>query len=126
MARVLIADDNPQNRALVRSVLERAGHEVLEAGDGSETLLTAMQSKPELVLLDLWLPGMSGPDLLRALYGDTRLSATVIALYTATKMSPALRDLMTTYGIEHVIPKSSEPQELLAAVERALPPEPSP
>jgi CheY-like chemotaxis protein len=122
MALVLIADDNEANRSLVRTVLEGAGHEVLEAADGSAALLTAMQSKPALVMLDLWLPGMSGPDLLRALYGDTRLSATVIALYTATKMSPALRDLMTTYGIEHVIPKPSEPQELLAAVERALSP----
>lgn len=122
MARVLIADDNPENRALVRTVLEHAGHEVLEAGDGSAALLTAMQSKPALVMLDLWLPGMSGPDLLRALYGDTRLSGTVIALYTATKMSPQLRDMMTTYGVEHVIPKPSEPQELLAAVERALSP----
>jgi CheY-like chemotaxis protein len=122
MARVLIADDAPENRLLVRTVLERAGHEVLEAADGSQALLTAMQSRPNLVLLDLWLPGMSGPDLLRAFYGDTRLSGTVVALYTATKMSPALRDLMTTYGIEHVIPKPSEPKELLEAVERALPP----
>jgi len=120
MATVLVADDDASTRFLVRTVLSHAGHNVLEAKDGGEALNTAAEHRPQLILLDLSMPSMSGPELLRALRADARTTGTPVALYTATAMNSALRDFMEMYGIRHVIPKPSEPAELLASVERAL------
>jgi CheY-like chemotaxis protein len=120
MARVLVVDDAPETRLLVRTLLTHAGHEVFEAADGSAALSRATEHQPDLVLLDFSMPAMSGPEFIRALRADPRVTRTVVALYTATAMNPALRDFMEMYEIEHVIPKPSEPLELLAAVERAL------
>jgi CheY-like chemotaxis protein len=120
MARVLVVDDAPEARLLIRTLLSHAGHEVFEAADGTVALASATEHQPALVLLDFSMPGMSGPEFIRALRADSRVSRTVVALYTATTMNPALRDFMEMYDIKHVIPKPSEPMELLAAVERAL------
>ncbi|MGA8098409.1 MAG: response regulator [Candidatus Cybelea sp.] len=120
MARVLVVDDAPDTRLLVRTLLTHVGHEVFEAADGAVALSSATEHRPDLVLLDFSMPAMSGPEFIRALRADPRAMRTVVALYTATAMNPALRDFMQMYGIEHVIPKPSEPLELLAAVERAL------
>ncbi|MGB9652509.1 MAG: response regulator [Candidatus Cybelea sp.] len=120
MARVLVVDDAPETRLLVRTLLTHAGHEVLEAADGAVALSSAAEHQPDLVLLDFSMPAMSGPEFIRALRDDPRVTRIVVALYTATAMNPALRDFMEMYEIKHVIPKPSEPRELLAAVERAL------
>jgi CheY-like chemotaxis protein len=121
VARVLVVDDAPETRLLVRTLLTHAGHEVFEAADGAVALSSAAEHQPDLVLLDLSMPTMSGPEFIRALRANPRVTRTVVALYTASAMNPALRDFMGMYEIEHVIPKPAEPLELLAAVERALP-----
>jgi CheY-like chemotaxis protein len=120
MARVLVVDDVPETRLLMRTLLTYAGHQVLEAADGAVALSSALEHQPDLVLLDFSMPAMSGPEFVRALRTDPRVMRTIVALYTATTMNAALRDFMEMYKIEHVIPKPSEPRELLAAVERAL------
>ncbi|MGC2635172.1 MAG: response regulator [Candidatus Cybelea sp.] len=120
MARVLVVDDAPETRILVRTLLTHVGHEVFEAADGAVALSSITEHQPDLVLLDFSMPAMSGPEFIRALRADARVARTVVALYTATAVNPALRDFMEMYEIEHVIPKPSEPLELLAAVERAL------
>lgn len=120
MATVLVADDDRNTRLLVRTVLGHAGHTVLEAKDGSEALELAAEHRPQLILLDLSMPSMSGPEFLRALRAQPRSKGTRVALYTATAMNSALRDFMEIYGIHDTIPKPSEPAELIASVERAL------
>jgi CheY-like chemotaxis protein len=122
MATVLIVDDDGNTRLLVRTVLAHAGHRVVEAQNGSQALESVAAELPDLLLLDLSMPDMSGPDLLRALRSNPGTSTTKVALYTATPMNAALRDFMEIYGIGHAIPKPSEPQELLSAVERAFGP----
>jgi len=120
MARVLIADDNENTRLLVRTVLEHAGHTVIEAETGTQALAATASSRPDLILLDLSMPAMSGSDFMRALRSDPKINATAVALYTATPRTAVVRDFMQIYGIAHVVPKPSEPVELIAAVERAL------
>jgi CheY-like chemotaxis protein len=120
MARVLVVDDASETRLLVRTLLTHAGHEVFEAADGAAALSSVLEHQPDLVLLDFSMRGMSGPEFIRALRIDSRITRTMVALYTATAMNPALRDFMEMYEIEHTIPKPSEPRELLAAIERAL------
>lgn len=120
MATVLVADDDANTRLLVRAVLEYAGHTVVEAADGSAALASAALHQPDLILLDLSMPEVGGPDLMRALRADPRTRSLRVALYTATPMSAVLRDFMEIYAIGSIVPKPSEPHELIAAVEAAL------
>jgi CheY-like chemotaxis protein len=120
MATVLIVDDAIEARLLVRTILTHAGHTVVEAATGHEGIAAAADHRPDLILLDLSLPSMGGAEFVRALRKDQRTHSTAVALYTATPMSAALRDFMEMYQIRHVVPKPSEPLELLRAIERAL------
>jgi two-component system chemotaxis response regulator CheY len=67
MARILIVDDSNMSRRIVRSILEAAGHEIVEATDGMAALEQYSLSRPQLVLLDLVMAGMYGIDVLKKL-----------------------------------------------------------
>lgn len=120
MAKILIVDDDYSNRLLVTTLLRHAGHVVFEASEGKQALELATRYRLDLMIVDLWLPGMSGTELVRAARELAETSQVPIALYTATTVYPALRDFMELYGVLHVIPKPSEPQTLLGAIEAAL------
>jgi CheY-like chemotaxis protein len=122
MPTILIADDDANTRLLVRTVLTHAGCQVIEARNGRAALESATATIPDLILLDLSMPDMSGPELLRALRAAPRTQAIEVALYTATPMNAALRDFMEIYRVGHAIPKPSEPQQLIAAVRAILKP----
>ena len=120
MASVLVVDDDPNARALVVALLAHAGHQALEAPDGARGLERAIECRPDLVLVDLSMPAMSGPQFMRALRADERTRATRVALYTASDVDAALRDFMEIYGVVAALPKPADPRELLAAIEAAL------
>ncbi len=120
MAVVLVVDDDPSARLLVRTVLEHAGHDVLEAGDAEQARAIFGERVPDLTLIDLSLPGTSGAEVVRGLRKDSRTRDARIALYTASSPSPALRDFVGMYGLCAIVPKPSEPAELIQAVAGAL------
>lgn len=120
MAKILIVDDEPSNRLLVITLLQYAGHEVLEAADGDTALQAARQHRPDLIMVDLFLPGMHGTQLVKKIRTDGELHATRVALYTGTRIDAMLADFMSVHSVVHVIPKPAEPEELLRAVDNAL------
>jgi CheY-like chemotaxis protein len=120
MATVLVADDDCDTRLLVRTVLEHAGHAVVEAENGSTALSMAACNRPDLILLDLSMPSMGGAEFMRALRINPQTRSVAAALYTATPMSAAIRDFIEMYSMAGVVPKPSEPLELVSAVERLL------
>jgi signal transduction histidine kinase len=67
MARILVVDDEPLNRHLLRACFRESGHEIVEARDGHEALIAAEDAIPDLVLLDVMMPGMNGYDCVRQL-----------------------------------------------------------
>jgi CheY-like chemotaxis protein len=67
VSRILVVDDEPDQRFLLRRILERAGHEVSEAVNGAAALATARDSPPDLVVTDMMMPVMGGPELIRRL-----------------------------------------------------------
>lgn len=67
MSRILVVDDEPAQRALLRRILERAGHEVFDAGDGAAALQAVRESPPDLVVTDMMMPVMGGAELIRRL-----------------------------------------------------------
>jgi CheY-like chemotaxis protein len=74
MARILIVDDSPSNRELLRTMLEHSGHQVQEAADGEEALLLMRQVIPDLAILDIQMPKMDGYALLAAMRADPALA----------------------------------------------------
>ena len=117
---ILVVDDEPANRELIRAVLTYDHHDVLLAESGERALELLDSNRPRLIIVDLSLPGMSGTEFIKRVRENTRLSDTPIALYTGTDMSAALRDFMHLMKIGHVIPKPAEPQQIMSAVREAL------
>ena len=80
---ILIVDDLVTLRQPVRVMLERQGYSVEEASDGYEALQKIAESRPDLVLLDLMMPGMNGAEVLKHIKADARLQDTSIIVLTA-------------------------------------------
>lgn len=120
MARILVVDDEPANRLLAVTLLRYAGHQVDQAETADLGLEAARSTKPDLVILDLFLPGKHGTQFLKALRTDDDLKETKIALYTATQVDAMLEDFMKIYGVSHVIPKPTEPEDFIRIVGDAL------
>jgi two-component system alkaline phosphatase synthesis response regulator PhoP len=113
---ILVVDDEPKIVRLARDYLERSGFRVLPAGDGPSALAAARQEKPDLVVLDLNLPGMDGLDVCRAL---RRTSAVPIIMLTA-RAEEADRLIGLEIGADDYIVKPFSPRELVARVRAVL------
>jgi signal transduction histidine kinase len=83
MARILHIEDDPANRLLVRKLLQNAGHEVIDAADGLEGIRLACTQRPELVLVDLNIPGLDGFEVTLRLRGEPSLVGVPIVAITA-------------------------------------------
>jgi CheY-like chemotaxis protein len=85
-ARILIVDDNAVNLKLAASVLEFAGYEIAEAGDSNEAIDAIQNTPPDLILMDIALPGMDGLTLARKIKGDPATRNIRIVALTAFAM----------------------------------------
>jgi two-component system cell cycle response regulator len=83
---ILVADDQPVGRELIRAVLESGGYEVVEAGDGEEALAMAFSRLPDLILLDIQMPLLDGMAVVGELRRDRRFASTPVIAVTATAM----------------------------------------
>ncbi len=123
MATILIVDDEPANRMLLAAILGHAGHELLEASDAAMASETLARRRCDLAIVDLWLPGSGGADLIRGIRASGEATAPMaVLLYTASAVDGAMRDFMEAYGVCGAIPKPCEPEEVLRLVEAALKP----
>ena len=116
MATVLIVDDEPQILGLVRDYLEHGGFTVLTAADGTAALRTARTRRPDLVVLDLGLPGLDGLDVARSLRRDGDVP--IIILTARAEESDKLVGL--ELGADDYVTKPFSPKELVARVRAVL------
>jgi CheY-like chemotaxis protein len=86
MKKVLVADDKATSRELVRTVLEKCGYQVFEAGNGLEALDQARQIHPDVVILDLHMPELDGFGVVEALRRDQQFATTPVVALTASAM----------------------------------------
>lgn len=119
-ATVLVVDDEAVNRELLRAVLSHDGHDVLVAESGERALELLESHQPRLIIVDLYLSGMNGTQLIKHIRTDRAFADTPIALYTGSDINAALRDFMELMKVRHVIPKPAEPEAIIAAVHAAL------
>ncbi len=120
-ARILLIEDNAQNRYLVQFLLEQRGHEVFQAQTGPQGLEMAAQLRPDLILLDIQLPGMDGHAVARALKADAALSAIPIVAVTSYAMLGD-REKCLAAGAAGYLEKPIDPATFVAEVEQFLRP----
>jgi CheY-like chemotaxis protein len=111
MVRVLVVDDEPDVLLLCRLNLQQRGYDVLEAGDGKTALSLAREERPDVVVLDLMLPGMTGYDVLAALTQDERTRHIPVVILTAKSLQ-ADRDRSAELGASAFLTKPFVPAEL--------------
>jgi two-component system alkaline phosphatase synthesis response regulator PhoP len=116
MTLILVAEDDADIRLLVRDVLEHAGFEVLVSGDGPSALQATRTRRPDLLVLDLGLPGLDGLDVARALRRDSDLP--IIMLTARAEESDTLVGL--ELGADDYIAKPFSTKELVARVRAVL------
>jgi DNA-binding response OmpR family regulator len=114
--RILVVDDEPQIVRVLRGYLEKAGYAVLTAHDGPEALRIARQEHPDLLILDLMLPGMDGLDVCRALRKDTDVP---IIMLTA-RVEETERIIGLELGADDYVTKPFSPREVVARVRSVL------
>jgi CheY-like chemotaxis protein len=117
-ARILIVEDHPTMRSALRSLLEAEGFQVEEASDGRRALEAIRAEPPDVVFLDMNIPGIGGPDVLDSIKGDPATASVEVIVITAEGeegRAPALRA-----GADAYLTKPFSPTELLRTVERAL------
>ena len=119
MGKILIVEDEANIRQLVRYNLEKEGFQVMEAADGLQGLRTAQKEKPDLVLLDLMLPGMDGLEVCRTLKGAPATSALPIIMLTA-KAEEVDKIIGLELGADDYMTKPFSPRELTARIKAVL------
>jgi CheY-like chemotaxis protein len=112
---VLICDNEIVLRGLVRATLEPGGYTFVEAGDGDEALALARASTPDLIVLDVMMPGRSGIDVLETLRADPGLRRVPVVILTA-RAQQGDREAIERAGADRLLTKPFSPLELAAVV----------
>jgi two-component system cell cycle response regulator DivK len=121
-ARILIAEDNAANLALVDYLLKAAGHETLAATDGAEAVRMARELHPDLIICDLQMPVVDGYEVLSNLRQDPALrDVPVIALTAYSRSSD--RTTVLVAGFDGYLSKPIDPEAFVAQIEKYLRPE---
>jgi DNA-binding response OmpR family regulator len=120
MAHILVIDDDPDLRKLLEKILTGRGHQVIQSGDGRSGLASAMLKKPDLIILDLNLPGMDGFEICRRLKDDQSTAKIPIIMLTAAypELEDAQKGLAT--GADEYVIKPFAHDILLHNIERLL------
>ena len=119
MSLILIVEDNEKNLKLVRDVLQVKGYATLEAGTAEDGLVLARERKPDLILMDIQLPGMSGIEALKILRADPATAAIPAIAVTASVMQQD-RKHITEAGFDAYLGKPIDLKEFLATVRSVL------
>ena len=119
MAKILVVDDDARNLRLAVTALEQAGHVVLSAEGGAEGIAAALEHAPDLVLMDVQMPGMDGVSALRRLRAEPRTAALKVVALTALAMKGD-RERLLAEGFDGYLEKPIRYKTLLASVAALL------
>ncbi|HWQ68037.1 MAG TPA: response regulator [Methanospirillum sp.] len=119
MQKILIIDDSLFQRRIIGSYLKKANFEVIEAQDGKEGLEMIITKNPDLILLDLLMPGKSGFDVLKELK-EANIPARVIVL--TSDVQTTTRDEVLRLGAAAFVNKPVQEEELIAVIHKAMEP----
>ena len=118
-ARLLVVDDNPENRDLLVRRLAARGYEVEKASDGFEALRKVREKEYDLVVLDVMMPGLSGLDVLRSIREKWSVAELPVVMATARGGSDEMVEALALGANDYVV-KPFSPMELVARLKRLL------
>jgi two-component system, cell cycle response regulator DivK len=118
--RILVIEDHEDNRQILRDLLTSANFEVIEAVDGEAGLAAAAANRPDLILMDIQLPGIDGYEATRRLKANTLLHAIPIIAVTSYALDGEAETARAA-GCDAYIPKPYSPRQLLAKVREYFP-----
>jgi two-component system, cell cycle response regulator DivK len=119
MSTVLIVEDNEKNMKLARDVLQAKGYQTLEAITGEDGVKLAKERKPDLVLMDIQLPGINGIEAFRQIRADANTSRIPVVALTAS-VTPTDRSAIAAAGFDAFISKPISLKEFLDTVKRLV------
>jgi len=125
MKKILIADDDPNIRLYLQKNLADAGYLIVEASDGEETMRIVREQRPDLVLLDLYMPKMHGYEVCKQIRADPdpSIAATKIVVISVKGYATDIKTAKEV-GANHYLVKPHSVRELMSVVERELGPAP--
>jgi two-component system cell cycle response regulator DivK len=118
--RILVVEDHAENRRIVRDLLTAAGFEMLEATTGEEGVAMAGRERPDLILMDIQLPGLDGYEATRRIKADPALRSIPIIAVTSYALSGDDRKALAA-GCDAYVTKPFSPRALLAKIRAFLP-----
>jgi two-component system cell cycle response regulator DivK len=118
--RILVVEDQEDNRRIVRDLFTRSGYEIVEAVTGEEGVTLAETQHPDLILMDIQLPGLDGYEATRRIKGNAELRHIPIIVVTSYALSG---DDVTAFaaGCDAYVTKPFSPRQLLATIQQYLP-----
>lgn len=117
--KVLVVDDHADTRRVMRWMLEQRGYRVAEASDGQEVIAVALRERPDLILMDLSMPGLDGFDAIRGVRGHQELSG-IPAVAVTGHDTAGSRDGAESAGFDYYLSKPVDYLRLGVVIERLL------
>ncbi len=119
MSNILIVEDNEKNMKLVRDILQHKGHATLEAATGEDGVRLALERRPDLVLMDIQLPGINGIEALHRIRAESALDTVPVIAISASVMPDDQRHIVAS-GFDAFLTKPISLKPFVATVERFL------
>jgi twitching motility two-component system response regulator PilH len=117
--KIMIVDDDKTTLEVLSAVLERAGHEVITRETSIGTTLAIMRESPDVVLLDVRMPGLSGDKLAGLIANRNAASSPIVVLHSSSTRSE-LQELASRCGAAGIIEKTGDSSEFMRTLERVL------
>jgi DNA-binding response OmpR family regulator len=119
MKKILVADDDPNVRFLISELLSRGHYDVIQAVDGPQAMDMARSGTPDLVVLDVMMPGIDGFEVCRRIKGDPALRAIKVIMVTAKTQGKDVQAGLSA-GADHYITKPFKVTELSAKIKELI------
>jgi two-component system cell cycle response regulator DivK len=118
--RILVVEDQEDNRQIIRDILTFTDYEIMEAESREQALEAVAKERPDLILMDIQLPGMDGYETTRRIKADPALSSIPIIAVTSYVLSGEEQKARAA-GCDEYVPKPYSPRQLLAKIRQYLP-----
>jgi two-component system, cell cycle response regulator DivK len=118
--RILVVEDQEDNRRILRDLLTSAGYEIIQAEDGEEALAAAARERPDLILMDIQLPVLDGYEATRRIKADPALRAIPVIVVTSYALSGD-ENKARAAGCDAYVTKPFSPRALLAKIREYVP-----
>jgi len=118
-ARILVVDDEPDVVMIIKTALQAEGYDVASAMNGPDALEEAAETRPDLIILDVMMPGMTGFEVLKVLKSEARTATIPVIMLTGVSDRKKIQEALSS-GIEYYVVKPFDFDDLLSKIKQAL------